>query len=35
MDTSFLIKMPKLFNGKKKASSTNGADVTGYVHVEE
>ena len=31
----FLIKNPKPYNGKMKASSTNGAGLTGCWHVEE
>ena len=31
----FLIKKPKLYNEKKKASLTNGAGLTGFLHVEE
>jgi hypothetical protein len=27
--------MEKLYNGKMKASSTNGAGITGYLHVEQ
>jgi hypothetical protein len=30
-----LAKMPKIYNGKKKASSTNGAGLTGCMHEEE
>jgi hypothetical protein len=30
-----MTKKPKPYNGKKKASSTNGAGLTGYQHVEE
>ena len=35
MDTWFVIKKPKPYNGKKKVSSTNGAGLTGCLHVEE
>ena len=35
MNTWFLTKKPKLCNGKKKASSTNGVGITGCQHVEE
>jgi hypothetical protein len=28
-------KESKLYNGKKKVSSTNGAGLTGFLHVEE
>ena len=31
----FFIKKPKLDSGKRKASSTNGADISGCQHVEE
>jgi hypothetical protein len=30
-----LTKMPKIYNGKKKASSINGAGLTGYLYEEE
>jgi hypothetical protein len=30
-----LDKETKLYNGKKKASPTNGAGLMGYLHVEE
>jgi hypothetical protein len=30
-----LIKKPKSCSGKEKAFSTNGADLTGYLQVEE
>ena len=35
VNTRFLTKKLKLYNGKKKAFSTNGAGITGYQHVEE
>jgi len=35
MDTWSLTKKPQLFSGKKKAFSTNGAVLTGGLHVEE
>ena len=35
MDTWFLTKKLKLYNGKKKASSTNGVGITGCQHVEQ
>jgi hypothetical protein len=35
MDSRFLIKKPEIYNGKMKASLTNGADLTGCRHVEE
>jgi hypothetical protein len=35
MDTLFLTKKAKAYNGKKKASSTNGADLTGCLQVEK
>ena len=35
MNTLFLTKKPKPYNGKMKASSTNGAGLTGGLHVEE
>ena len=35
MDTSVLTKRSKLYNGKNKVSSTNGAGITGYQHAEE
>ena len=35
MNTWFLTKKLKIYNGKKKASSINGADITGCQHVEE
>ena len=31
----FLTKKPKLYNGKKKTSSTNGAGTIGCQHVED
>ena len=34
-NTWFLTKKLKVYNGKKKASSTNGAGITGCQHVEE
>jgi hypothetical protein len=30
-----LIQMPKIYNGTKKASSINGAGLTGCLYVEE
>jgi hypothetical protein len=30
-----LTKNKKVYNGKKKASSTNGAGLTGYLHVKD
>ena len=35
MDTWYLIKKPKPYKGKMKASSTNGAGLTGCLLVEE
>jgi hypothetical protein len=35
MVTWSLTKMPKIYNGKMKASSINGADLTGCLYVEE
>ena len=35
MDTWSLTKKPKIYNGKKKASSINGAGLTGCLYVEE
>jgi hypothetical protein len=35
MDTYILIKKPKPYNGKKKASSTDGAGLSGCLHIEE
>ena len=35
INTWFLSKKPKLYNGKKKASSTNGAGITECRNVEE
>jgi hypothetical protein len=35
MGTLFLTKKPKLYNGKKKASSTNGPGITGCLNVDE
>jgi hypothetical protein len=35
MVTWSLTKKPKPYTGKKKAFSTNGADLTGSLHVEE
>jgi hypothetical protein len=34
-DTWSLTKKPKINNGKKKASSINGAGLAGYLYVEE
>jgi hypothetical protein len=34
-DTGFLTIEPKLYSGKKKASSTNNAELTEYLHEEE
>ena len=34
-DTRFLTKKPKPYCGKGRASSTNGADLTVCLHVEE
>ena len=34
MDTG-LTKKPKLYSGKSKVSSKNGAGITGYLHIEE
>lgn len=34
MDTSSLTKMPKLYNGQRKDSSVNGADLTGTQYVK-
>jgi hypothetical protein len=34
-DTWYLTEKPKPYNGKMKASSTNGACLTRYLHVEE
>jgi hypothetical protein len=31
----FLTKKPEQYSGEKKASSTNGASLTGYLPVEE
>jgi hypothetical protein len=30
-----LAKTPKIYNGKKKASSINGTDLTGSLYVEK
>jgi hypothetical protein len=30
-----LTKKPKIYNGKQKASSKNGAGITGYLYVEK
>jgi hypothetical protein len=35
MDTQLLMKKPEIHNGKKKASSTNGADQIVFLYVEE
>lgn len=35
MDTSVLTKRPKLYYGKNKVSSTNGAGLTGQQPAEE
>jgi hypothetical protein len=35
MDTWFLTKRSKSYNGKARASSTNGAGQTGFLNVEE
>ena len=35
MNTWFLTKKLKVYNGRKKASSTNGAGITGCQPVEE
>ena len=35
MDTCFLTKKPEIHTDKKKASSTNGASQTGWLHLEE
>jgi hypothetical protein len=35
MDTWFLIKKPEIHSGKKKASSTNDAGLTGCLHIEK
>ena len=35
MDTWSLTKKPKPYNGKKTISLTNGASLTGSLHVEE
>lgn len=35
MDTGLLTKKPKPYNGKMKASSTNDADLTGSLNIEE
>jgi hypothetical protein len=35
MDTSYLMKRPEIHTGKRKASSKNGAGLTGCPHVEE
>ena len=35
MDTGSLTKKPKIYNGKKKASSINGAGLTGCLYVEK
>ena len=33
MDTWSLTKKPKIYNGKKKAASINGASLTGWLYV--
>jgi hypothetical protein len=30
-----LTKKPKIYNGKKKASAINGADLAGWLYVEK
>ena len=35
MNTQFLIKKLKLYNGKKKISLTNGGGITGCQNIEE
>ena len=35
MNTQFLTKKPKLYNGKKKVSSTEGVGIAGCSYVEE
>jgi hypothetical protein len=35
MDTWFLTKKPKIYNGKNKASSINPAGLTGCLYVEK
>ena len=35
MDTWSLTKKPKIYNGKKKASSINGVGLTDSVYVEK
>jgi len=35
MDTLFLTKKARIYNGTKTASSTNGARKTGQLHVKE
>ena len=34
MDTLFLTKEAKIYNGKKKTSSKSGAGKTGQIHVK-
>jgi hypothetical protein len=33
--SAIILFMPKIYNGKKKAASINGAGLTGCLHVEE